>query len=369
MALLEHPRTSPSASAAHSRSTTCRSRPSPATITGLIGPNGAGKTTLFNVITGPAAAEPGPRPARRHRRHQPAPRRAGPPRAGPHVPAARAVHHAQRAREHPGGRRHPQGLVARTKVDPAAPGRARSSSGSASTERRRRCASPRCPPARAASSSWAGPWPASPRCCCSTSPRRVRTRPRPSASRRLLRELAAEGLAVVLVEHDVALVDARCATRIHVLDFGQHHRHPARPPRSSPTQAVLEAYLGTRRRPHDAPPDARRRRRRAAHRASRRMLELRGVRAAYDSIEVLHGVDLVVPAGQVVALLGPNGAGKTTTLKVAAGLHPPTARRRARRRPPGQRRPRRRAGPPRPVPHPRGPGRLPEPHRAREPAG
>jgi branched-chain amino acid transport system ATP-binding protein len=53
------------------------------------------------------------------------------------------------------------------------------------------------------------------------------------------------------------------------------------------------------------------------------LLELRGVRAAYDTIEVLFGIDLVVPAGTVVALLGPNGAGKTTTLRVAAGLHPP----------------------------------------------
>ncbi|MEQ1788793.1 MAG: ABC transporter ATP-binding protein [Acidimicrobiales bacterium] len=49
------------------------------------------------------------------------------------------------------------------------------------------------------------------------------------------------------------------------------------------------------------------------------MLELTGVRAAYGRIEVLHGVDLVVPRGSVVALLGPNGAGKTTTLKVASG--------------------------------------------------
>jgi branched-chain amino acid transport system ATP-binding protein len=55
------------------------------------------------------------------------------------------------------------------------------------------------------------------------------------------------------------------------------------------------------------------------------MLELRGIRAAYDSIDVLHGIDLVVPPGQVMALLGPNGAGKTTTLKVAAGLHPAAA--------------------------------------------
>jgi branched-chain amino acid transport system ATP-binding protein len=53
------------------------------------------------------------------------------------------------------------------------------------------------------------------------------------------------------------------------------------------------------------------------------LLELSGIRASYDRIEVLHGVDLVVPQGSVVALLGPNGAGKTTTLKVACGLHTP----------------------------------------------
>jgi branched-chain amino acid transport system ATP-binding protein len=55
------------------------------------------------------------------------------------------------------------------------------------------------------------------------------------------------------------------------------------------------------------------------------MLELVGLRAAYGRIEVLHGVDLVVPRGAVVALLGPNGAGKTTTLKVASGQMPATA--------------------------------------------
>ncbi|WP_436796043.1 ABC transporter ATP-binding protein [Actinospongicola halichondriae] len=55
------------------------------------------------------------------------------------------------------------------------------------------------------------------------------------------------------------------------------------------------------------------------------LLELKGVRAAYGRIEVLHGVDLVVPEGSVVALLGPNGGGKTTTLKVASGQMPATA--------------------------------------------
>jgi branched-chain amino acid transport system ATP-binding protein len=48
-------------------------------------------------------------------------------------------------------------------------------------------------------------------------------------------------------------------------------------------------------------------------------LELTGVHAAYGRIKVLHGVDLEVPAGSVVALLGPNGVGKTTTLRAIAG--------------------------------------------------
>lgn len=55
------------------------------------------------------------------------------------------------------------------------------------------------------------------------------------------------------------------------------------------------------------------------------LLELKDVRAAYGRIEVLHGVDLIVPEGSVVALLGPNGGGKTTTLKVASGQMPATA--------------------------------------------
>jgi len=55
------------------------------------------------------------------------------------------------------------------------------------------------------------------------------------------------------------------------------------------------------------------------------LLELTGVRAAYGRIEVLHGVDLCVMPGTVVALLGPNGAGKTTTLKAAGGQMRPTA--------------------------------------------
>lgn len=54
------------------------------------------------------------------------------------------------------------------------------------------------------------------------------------------------------------------------------------------------------------------------------ILELLGVRAAYGRIEVLRGVDLIVPRGAVVALLGANGAGKTTLLRVVSGLLAPT---------------------------------------------
>ena len=55
------------------------------------------------------------------------------------------------------------------------------------------------------------------------------------------------------------------------------------------------------------------------------VIEMRGVHAAYGRIEVLHGVDLSVPAGTVLALLGPNGAGKSTALKVASGRLVPSS--------------------------------------------
>jgi branched-chain amino acid transport system ATP-binding protein len=45
------------------------------------------------------------------------------------------------------------------------------------------------------------------------------------------------------------------------------------------------------------------------------LLELRGVAARYGPLEALHGIDLSVGEGEVVAVLGANGAGKTTTLR------------------------------------------------------
>ena len=52
------------------------------------------------------------------------------------------------------------------------------------------------------------------------------------------------------------------------------------------------------------------------------MLTIRGVEAGYGAGPVLHGVDLTVPAGEVVALMGRNGMGKTTLLRTVMGLVP-----------------------------------------------
>ena len=55
------------------------------------------------------------------------------------------------------------------------------------------------------------------------------------------------------------------------------------------------------------------------------MLEISGIRAGYGSMAVLHGIDLRVDAGEIVALLGSNGVGKTTLNNVVSGFIRPTA--------------------------------------------
>jgi ABC-type branched-subunit amino acid transport system ATPase component len=155
----------------------------------------------------------------------------------------------------------------------------------------------------------------------------------------LLNTLSADGLAVLLVEHDMSFVMGAC-DHIHVLDFGRLIAE------GSPTEIqanpdVRAAYLGSK--DHGTKADA------AAKAAgaepdlpivvevasdkekvatpapvSGDALALRDLRAAYGIIDVLHDVDLTLPQGTVFALLGPNGAGKSTTLKVCSGLLKPT---------------------------------------------
>lgn len=55
------------------------------------------------------------------------------------------------------------------------------------------------------------------------------------------------------------------------------------------------------------------------------ILSLRAIRKSYGSVEVLHGVDLDIFPGEVVALLGENGAGKSTVSNVISGTVQPSS--------------------------------------------
>lgn len=59
--------------------------------------------------------------------------------------------------------------------------------------------------------------------------------------------------------------------------------------------------------------------------APQSVLAVAALETGYGKIRVLHGVDLHVGHGEVVALLGPNGAGKTTLLRAVSGLLPVSA--------------------------------------------
>ncbi len=54
-------------------------------------------------------------------------------------------------------------------------------------------------------------------------------------------------------------------------------------------------------------------------------IELRAVRKAFQSLEVIHGIDLTIADGSFTVFVGPSGCGKSTLLRMMAGLEEVTS--------------------------------------------
>ena len=131
----------------------------------------------------------------------------------------------------------------------------------------------------------------------------------------LLQRIAATGMTVLLVEHDMTLVMG-ISDQVVVLDAGQHLAAGS-PAEIQGNASVRQAYLGeslaggkaTEAKARRPPGDE--------------LLGVNRLYTGYGAEPVLHGIDLQVRQGEAVALLGANGAGKTTLMHVLAGLHRP----------------------------------------------
>jgi ABC-type branched-subunit amino acid transport system ATPase component/branched-subunit amino acid ABC-type transport system permease component len=128
----------------------------------------------------------------------------------------------------------------------------------------------------------------------------------------LLQSIAAVGIGVALVEHDMGLVMGT-ADRVVVLQTGRLIAMGT-PAQVQADPQVRKAYLGERTVRQSAMP---------VEKGGEPALGAYAVHAGYGAVDVLHGIDVEVRPGEAVALLGANGAGKSTLMRILSGLMKP----------------------------------------------
>lgn len=133
--------------------------------------------------------------------------------------------------------------------------------------------------------------------------------------RNLVKMIAAQGKAVLLIDHHMDLIMNTC-DRIVVLHHGAKLAEGT-PEEIRSHPEVIDAYLG---KAGLASAGAER----CGEMGGDAVLRLEGVHAGYGAAEVIAGVDLEIRRGEIVCLVGANAAGKSTLLKTIAGTVRPT---------------------------------------------
>ena len=116
----------------------------------------------------------------------------------------------------------------------------------------------------------------------------------------ILRELNAQGLTILLIEHVMRAVMA-LANRVLVLHHGALIAL-GEPEAVTREPAVVESYLGAE---------------------ALLMLSVENIDVFYGDAQALDGVSLEVEEGAIVAIVGANGAGKTSLIRTIAGMNEP----------------------------------------------